>query len=675
MIGKTLGNRYEIIERIGGGGMAVVYKAKCRLLNRYVAVKVLREEFTNNEDFINRFNRESQSAASLTHENIVGIYDVGCEDNTYYIVMEYVKGKTLKQLIREKGKLKPKKVIEISMQIAKALNNAHKNNIVHRDIKPHNILINEEGKIKVTDFGIARAATSSTVTVTSNVIGSVHYFSPEQARGGYTDAKSDIYSLGIVMYEMLTGEVPFQGDSPISVALKHIREDIAPLGNVDDTIPKALEKIVTKAVQKDQALRYDSAEDIINDLEKASNNMQDDTIEFKNFDDSPTMVIPKEDVLIESDKLLKEDNETKDIKMPIKRRRPSKGKATKTKDNEKVASKGSRVLTAIAAVVLAFIVVGALAFGYIHFKDAFIKDEVTLPNLVGLDVKVAEKQMQDLGLKLVVKKEEFNDEYGEGKIISQSEEVGSKLKTDYPVEVNVSKGTKLIEVPDLISKSANEAEIALSDVTLKEGEVTHEFSEYPRGIVISQSPKAFEQVKEGTKVSYTVSNGPKVEYLIMPKYTGKDVEAAKKLLVSNGFVVGEIKYEKNNDVPKGVVISQSHPAGQEVESGIKISLVVSNGSQNTDGDSEDNNEEDTSTVETNVPAGSKSTPIKLQLPEGKDKVAIKIYRIQNDKKEVVYDKTVTNNNGGIKILVTGEGKCKFEIYFDGVNIGSLEHTF
>ncbi|WP_066502949.1 Stk1 family PASTA domain-containing Ser/Thr kinase [Abyssisolibacter fermentans] len=671
MIGKTLGNRYEIIERIGGGGMAIVYKAKCRLLHRYVAVKVLREEFTNNEDFINRFNRESQAAASLSHSNIVGIYDVGAEDNIHYIVMEYVKGKTLKQLIKEKNKLKPKEVIDISLQIAEALNNAHKNKIVHRDIKPHNIMIDDDGKIKVTDFGIARAATTSTVTVTSNVIGSVHYFSPEQARGGYTDAKSDLYSLGIVMYEMLTGKVPFQGDSPISVALKHIQEDITPLCEIDDSIPKTLEKIVTKAVQKDQALRYDNAEEIIDDLQKAKNNLKEDTIEFKCYDDSPTMVIPKEEVM------MKKDNETKEIVVPTSRRRNPKAKKINKKQKEN--NKSSKVLVTIVAIILAFVVTCGLAIGYLYVKDYLVKEEIPIPYVIGLDVDSARKQVNALGLELVVKNEVFNDDYSKGQIVYQTEKAGNTLKSGFPLEVTVSKGSELIEVPDLLNKLSNEAEAVLNNKGLEEGVITHDFSDLPTGIVISQSPKAFQMVKKGTRVNYTISNGPKVNYLIMSNYIGKDINAAKKDLISNGFALGEVKYEKNNDVSKNIVIHQSHPAGQEVEENVVVDFIVSNGSEPTeDSGTETGTNNDTITdtdKDSNTSTDTKKETLNIQLPEDRDTVDVKIYKIQNEQKEVIYEKTVNTSQGGIKIEVTGEGFTKFEIYFDGVYIDDVEYTF
>jgi serine/threonine protein kinase len=250
LIGRVLGKRYEIVERIGSGGMSQVYKARCSLLNRYVAVKVLRPEYTSDENFIRKFRRESQAAASLSHQNIVSVYDVGVDDEVHYIVMEYIEGKTLKQLIQEKGRLSPAETAEIAQQICKALVHAHKNHIIHRDIKPHNILVTKDGVAKVTDFGIARAVTASTVTNSGNVIGSVHYFSPEQARGGFIDEKSDLYSLGIVIYEMITGQVPFEGESPISVALKHLQEPVKPPGKVVEDIPPGLEQIIMKAIEK-----------------------------------------------------------------------------------------------------------------------------------------------------------------------------------------------------------------------------------------------------------------------------------------------------------------------------------------------------------------------------------------------------------------------------------------
>lgn len=308
--GKTIGNRYEILEKIGVGGMATVYKAKDNILKRNVAIKVLRDEFTTDEEFIKRFNTEAQSAASLTHPNIVSIYDVGHEENLYFIVMELIKGKTLKQIITEEGVLPWKWSINIAMQIASALEMAHKNNIIHRDIKPHNIIITEDGIAKVTDFGIAKAVSNSTITAFGTTIGSVHYFSPEHAIGGYTDAKSDIYSLGVVMYEMVTGRVPFDADTPVSIALKHMQEKPVEPIKLNPSIPYAVNKIIMKAMQKEVSLRYSSATELLKDLSLALKNPEGEGIGIseENIENSYTQVIP---TIREGEEMKKKETETK----------------------------------------------------------------------------------------------------------------------------------------------------------------------------------------------------------------------------------------------------------------------------------------------------------------------------------------------------------------------------
>ena len=291
--GRLIANRYEIIRKVGNGGMATVYKAKCHVLNRYVAVKILKDEFTTDEEFIKRFRSEAQAIASLSHPNIVGVYDVGNEGNLYYIVMELVQGKTLKEVIQEEGKLSWKWSVNVAIQIASALETAHKNNIVHRDIKPHNIIITEEGVAKVTDFGIAKAVSNSTITAFGTTIGSVHYFSPEHARGGFTDAKSDLYSLGVVMYEMLTGRVPFDADTPVSVALMHIQEKPTEPILLNPSIPMSVNKIVMKAMQKEPTLRYQSASEMLKDLNMALKNPDGNFVKVSDAsDDFPTQVIP-----------------------------------------------------------------------------------------------------------------------------------------------------------------------------------------------------------------------------------------------------------------------------------------------------------------------------------------------------------------------------------------------
>ena len=291
MEGRLLGNRYQLIERIGGGGMAIVYKAKCLLLNRYVAIKILRSEFTDDEEFVKRFRVEAQAAASLNHPNIVSIYDVGKQDDSQYIVMEFIDGITLKEYITQKGILPWREAIDIAVQICSALEQAHKNHIVHRDIKPHNIMITNEGIAKVTDFGIARAVTSATITMVGSTIGSVHYFSPEQARGSFTDEKSDLYSLGVTIYEMVTGRVPFDGESPVAVALKHIQEKAERPIDVNPSLPKGINDLILKAMKKDQNLRYQTASDMLNDLKRTLNNPNTKIAGSNAAEDLPTRKI------------------------------------------------------------------------------------------------------------------------------------------------------------------------------------------------------------------------------------------------------------------------------------------------------------------------------------------------------------------------------------------------
>ncbi len=663
MIGKVLGNRYEIIKKIGGGGMALVFKAKCRLLNRYVAVKVLRPEFTSDEEFIDKFKRESQSAASLSHSNIVNIYDVGEEDNIYYIVMEYVEGITLKKMIKENNQLSSKEVIDISIQIAEALNHAHNNHIVHRDIKPHNIMVSADGRVKVTDFGIAKAATTSTVTNTSNVIGSVHYFSPEQARGGYIDEKSDIYSLGIVMYEMITGSVPFKGDSPISVALKHIQEDVVLPCHIDNSIPKNIERVIKKAVQKDQSLRYKNAEEILKDLRKIEQSDNKEVIELKDYEDSPTRVIPavNDDMLSRSEKNNKRNN---------------------NKRNEKKSN--SKKIIMITAILLAFILTSGLALGYLFVKDYLWVEEVDVPNIVGLNENKAKDKIEALGLQLIIDSYKYNDEYKEGHIITQSQSPGNKVKVETPINVIISKGSKLVSVPDITNQYSNEAEILLSKSGLEEGNVTSEFSDYPIGIVISQNPSPDDMVKEGTEVSYVISNGPETKYLIMPKLVNKSLEAAKKEIVSKGFVIGKVNYKHNNDIPKEIVVWQSYPPGTEVEENTVINLTVSDGPQKNDkkldGEKEiiqDNNnkQNNNSSINDENRKEIKEKQLLIRLPKNKDKVEVKIYKIQASQKQLIYNKTHNTDEESIYVPVSGDGIVKFTIYFDGIFKDEAEYEF
>lgn len=642
MLGKVLGNRYEIIEKIGEGGMALVYKARCRLLNRYVAIKVLKDEFVNDEEFIKKFRRESQAAASLSHPNIVSIYDVGMEriddHDVYYIVMEYIKGKTLKDLIKEKRKLSVEETIDYSIQIAEALEHAHKNHIVHRDIKPHNIMITEDGRVKVTDFGIARAATFSTVTNTSTVVGSVHYFSPEQARGRYTDEKSDIYSLGIVMYEMITGKVPFEGDSPISVALKHIQEEIVPPREIDSSIPVGLQNIILKCVKKNQSDRYSSATQLLSDLRKLKYSNGNVIIGNLELEDEPTRIIPR----IENE----DDNEVKQQNVGNKRKEAKDG--------------GLKVI--FLAIVLAFIVVSSLALGFFKFKDYFIAKEVTVPDLVGIEKDEAEEELEKIGLKLRVVDETYSNEYEEGVIVSQKVEPGTKVKEGYTIEVVVSKGKQLVKVPNLINRNIEEIESILKEAGLKEGTVDYQYSDtIPANVIIDQDPDPFAEVEFGSRVNLIVSRGPEVKLVRMPNLVGLTEQAAKNALIAHELVVGEIIREHNDEYKAGVVFKQSIEAGTQVEANTPIDLYISLGPKEEPKDEE--------------PGESEEIPIDIRItPESEnEQVEIRIDRIQDGKRQTVYRNVVETTGKELKIRVTGKKGSKFEIYQDGELIKEIQH--
>ena len=551
--GRLLGNRYEILEKIGNGGMAMVYKAKCHVLNRLVAVKILRDEFTTDEEFIKRFSIEAQAAASITHPNIVSVYDVGREGNLYYIVMELVKGKTLKEIITEEGGPLPWKwSVNIAMQIASALETAHKNNIVHRDIKPHNIIITEDGIAKVTDFGIAKAVSNSTITAFGTTIGSVHYFSPEHARGGYTDSKSDIYSLGIVMYEMLTGRVPFDADTPVSVALKHMQEEPIPPIEVNPKIPKAVNDIIMKAIRKDTTLRYQTATDMLRDLSRALKNPNGDFVDNEEYEE-----------LAETRKIPTMNNvEIKKETIPNKNKK------------ENFFTKHKKLTVFILVVALFAIgLIGTLV--YLRVSNPA---ETVLPNLVGVSREEAEKTLKDKKLELGEVKEEYNGDYAQGYVISQDPAYQSNYNVKEKTKVNlvVSLGIEEATVPKVKGLKQDEAIKALEDAKLKYEIVEEESKKIEAGYVISQETDEDTKVNAGDTVVIHVSTG--IKMIEVPSIVGKSESDAKKELKDAGLKVIVVT-EEDTTKDNNTVLKQSLDAGKEVEDGTSITITVNKVSQ------------------------------------------------------------------------------------------------
>ena len=554
--GKIIGNRYEILEIIGKGGMATVYKAQDLVLKRYVAIKVLREEFTTDEEFIKRFNTEAQSAASLTHPNIVSIYDVGNEDNVYYIVMELIQGKTLKQIIDEDGVLPWKWSLNIATQIASALEVAHRNNIVHRDIKPHNIIITEDGVAKVTDFGIAKAVSNSTITAFGTTIGSVHYFSPEHARGGYTDAKSDLYSLGVVMYEMLTGRVPFDADTPVSIALKHMQEKpIEPI-KLNPSIPYSVNKIIMKAMEKDVNMRYQSATEMLKDLNMATKNPDGDFVKTASNEMAYTQRIETiQGAGVESRSHTKTEE-------PEKKK---KGKLGQFFEKHK-AVKYLLIILLIALIPIAgfFGTQAVLNWGRV--------DDVKLPNFVNMTREQAEQEATTAGLQLEIT-EEFSSDVELGKVISQEPQFveGYLVKEGSTVKLVVSKGENIKIVPDVVGKTKEDAENEIKAQELKVEIIEEASSKVEAGYVIKQDPEENEEVNAGETVKIYVSTG--IKQITMEHVIGQKEEEAKKTLTDLGFEVN-IVYEEDTSKEDGVVLKQSLDVGNKVDDGTEVTLTV-----------------------------------------------------------------------------------------------------
>ncbi len=561
--GKFLGNRYEILEKIGNGGMATVYKAKCHVLNRYVAVKVLRDEFTTDEEFIKRFNSEAQSAASLTHPNIVSVYDVGNEDNIYYIVMELIQGKTLKEIISSDGALSWKWSVNVGIQIASALETAHKNNIVHRDIKPHNIIITEDGVAKVTDFGIAKAVSNSTITAFGSTIGSVHYFSPEHARGGYTDAKSDLYSLGVVLYEMVTGRVPFDADTPVSVALKHMQEVPAEPIKLNPAIPTAVNDIIIRAMQKDINLRYSNATEMLRDLSMALKKPDGNFVAIKSFENGefPTQRIP---ILNNMD--IEEQIRQKDEQMNS--RTNNKKKPNKLKQ----FIEKHKFLSAILGIIILF----TLTVGITYLATSIGRvGDVQIPNLVGLSKEEAEKQLLDLKLKYEISDEKFDLEVPAGYIISQDPGYipNYKIKEKSTIKIVVSKGQEEVKVPKVTGMKKDEAIEELEKLNLNV-EVKEEIStKVEKDYVIKQSQDANTVLKAGETVTITVSIGDGIEKVTVPSVIGKSEADARKILeVSN--LSANVIYEESSSNTNGTVLKQDISAGTETPKNSTINITV-----------------------------------------------------------------------------------------------------
>ena len=588
MEGKILGNRYQLVERIGGGGMAIVYKAKCLLLNRYVAVKILRSEFTDDEEFVKRFRIEAQAAASLNHPNIVSIYDVGKQDDAQYIVMEFIDGITLKDYINQNGALPWKEAVSIAIQICSALEQAHKNHIVHRDIKPHNIMLTSEGIAKVTDFGIARAVTSATITMVGSTIGSVHYFSPEQARGGYTDEKSDLYSLGVTLYEMVTGQVPFDGESPVAVALKHIQEKAERPADLNPTVPKGVNDLILKAMKKNQNLRYQSASEMLNDLHRTLSEPNARIVGSNISEDLPTKKMQAvgtdiEPIYENEDEDMKDDSPSGVIRTKI-------GNATVINDEngsyavfetntsegeDTMATKKKDRLSMWLGIAAGLIIAGIIFYIGLKLVLPLITPDVSevyvVEDFTGKNFNDVLQELSKYNITAVDNERVNSDDIDQDVIISQDVAVGNTLKPNSSIKFRVSNGPKLVQIPDISGQESRVGEQILRENDLIPTQILENDETVATGLVIRTEPAAFEEVDPYANVTVYVSLGPKLEQVTVPNLVGRTLSQAEKLILESKLKIGKIIPE--DVVNEVALITKQYPlAGSTADEDTPVEL-------------------------------------------------------------------------------------------------------
>lgn len=723
--GSYLINRYEIIMKIGSGGMADVYKAKDHVLNRLVAIKVLKQEYSTDATFVKKFRVEAQSAAGLSHPNIVNVYDVGEDDGVYFIVMELVQGITLKNYIDMKGKLDIREALNISVQIASGLSAAHENRIIHRDIKPQNIIMSRDGKVKVTDFGIAKVADSTTVTTTA--AGTVHYISPEQARGGYSDERSDIYSLGITMYEMVTGRVPFEGETNVAVALMHIQSEITPPRQLEPSIPVSFEKIILKCTQKKPERRYASARELIADLRKVLTHpdgeyvvipgaipqgrtivMNDNDIDSlkaaslrKNFGTKP------EETYVEEPE---EGEEEKPVQKPVQKKRPVKkkdieednddfDKDEEDDDDEEVNPALSKVMMAlgiggfIILAVIIFFIIGHAAgffggsgslFGHKN-KDTSTEsistesvsdtssdtstagERVKVPNLSKMTEDAAKAALKELRLGVNVQTG-TSDDVPEGQVYDQSPAAGTKVDVHTQVTINISSGKEKFSLDDVTGMQYQQAQAQLENDGLV---VSLEF-DYSDSVgsdkVISTSPKAGSQVAKGDTITITASKGKETKTTIVPNLLGQNIDGAIQMIKDAGLTYNGKSSDYSDSYSENQVMNQSISAGKTVEEGTTISLTVSLGSRVT----------------------SYSASIPIESPFGRDitdgdgntdvydsgQVTVVVYK-PDGSSETVYDQNTSEGSlpGSVSTTSTASGSGTVYVYLNGVQVSSYSVDF
>lgn len=683
MVGSTLSERYELIEKLGEGGMAIVYRGRDKLLGRHVAVKVLRGQYAADTDFVERFRREAQAAASFSHPNVVHIFDVGTADNVHYIVMEYVAGKNLKEIIRQQGALSFSKTLHIAKGVCRALEAAHKQELIHRDIKPHNILVTDDCHVKVTDFGIARAASTATLTHTGTVIGSVHYLSPEQATGQSVGVFSDVYSVGILLFEMLTGTVPFDGESPVAIALKHLQADPPSPREHVPNIPASLEKVTLRAIAKDPTDRYETMSDMLLDLQRAANELrateQSDVVvdthepKAEDEDDDETVVgIPLPNIQSpQSEKntsspasTTDNESETTIVRVPTRRAQASSGEAkeeTTPMSDEKQPQKRKRRVWIWLILLLSF-ASGMVWAGTTLYASLF-PAEVTVPEIVGMSVDDARRALGEYNLSLRVTRE-LNSDQPVNTVLRQTPQAQRTVRMGRTIDVHVSVGQEVVEVPDLTALSPREAELRLRQNGLELGERSEQFRpDVVPNVVVAQEPPPQERAVRGSSVDLVFSTGaPPVSTVSVPEFIGMQLDDAIADVEELGLVVGETFAEADNRFQPGEVTDQLPASGTELEVGSVVGFVYN--------PQEEDDEQDLQVIPADPLAGENEGDdwvqalISITVPPG-PRQEIEIVIIDNISARRVYHEFHSGNTR-ISEIIKGRGQeSMYQVWIDG----------
>ncbi len=643
MLGKVLDERYKILKELGKGGMAIVYEARDLLLDRKVAIKMLRPEYISDTDFIKKFRHEAKAVARISHPNVVSIFDIARDEQYHYLVMEKIEGQNLKDIIIQRGKLTTTESLDIASQICSALTVAHENNIIHCDIKPHNILIDKEKQVKVTDFGIARAVTSSTITATDTIMGSAHYFSPEQAKGGEIKTYSDLYSVGVVLYEMLTGRVPFDGESPISVALKHIQENPQKPTTINADIPVEVEELVMKALAKEPGERFKDAREMkkaITSVLKSLNRNRENGTRIISTNKDDTKVIKKSDFLRQSKK---NDNKNNYNNNNNVKNRPRYSSGEDGDGGRNVYIKKVIIWSAIILLVFAGILAGVSYF-YKSYTDVPV---VQVPDVVGSTIEEAKSLAEQVGLEIEEENEGvYHSEVEKGKIISQYPRAGERVRQTRKITVTFSKGPRIIQAPDLLNKSLREVKIILGNEDIGLGSIEYEYNnQVARDIVISQSPAPGEELEVNHNIDLVLSQGPRPEMVTMPNLYGLLKNEALDKLNANNLIPGNITEIMTKRFKKGQIAQQQYKPGEEIPKNSQVDLSVSKGLINLE-----NAEVHSSTVGINV--------------QGFSEQEIKILVRDNNGEDVAYQ-AIHKPGDYVRQTINSVGSTLLRVYIDG----------